>query len=497
MSHKLDPRFLPESQMPPIARRTRPSANTGGMVIGVFALAAALVGGLLLLGEPGRVAQMAARIQTPQAPALPELKSPAITLLSAEAAVRPRLIRREFAQLAPRDTLSDLLDKLGADRAEANAALFTLYDGKLIDPRRLQPGLDVEAVFEDMQEEGRQEEDGQDADAVPGALAPRLIGLVLNPDPDRALTVARLADGRYVARETHVSLSPAYRRVAGTIETSLYEAALDEGAGDQQVVDFAQIFAYDVDFQREIRRGDTFEMVFEAFVDERGRPVRAGELVYAELNGHFTDKAFYRFTPADDGITDYFDAEGESARKFLMKTPINGARLSSGFGLRRHPISGYTKMHKGTDFAAPTGTPVYAAGNGVVVRADRFGGYGNYVRIKHANGYETAYAHLSRFGPGIKKGTRVRQGDVIGYVGTTGASTGPHLHYEVLLDGVQIDPISLKLPTGRKLEGEFLSVFETEREGIDALRSGLGAETESRRKTTLATLPPAGPDASR
>ena len=172
------------------------------------------------------------------------------------------------------------------------------------------------------------------------------------------------------------------------------------------------------------------------------------------------------------------DENGESATKFLMKTPINGARLSSSFGNRRHPISGYTRLHKGTDFAAPSGTPIYAAGNGTVERASRYGGYGNYVRIKHANNYKTAYAHMSRYGPGVRAGKRVRQGDVIGYVGSTGASTGPHLHYEVYIKGKPVNAMRLKLPTGRKLAEtpDMLAEFEARKAEIDAIRTAQGAQ---------------------
>ncbi|MGB3626457.1 MAG: M23 family metallopeptidase, partial [Henriciella sp.] len=248
---------------------------------------------------------------------------------------------------------------------------------------------------------------------------------------------------------------------------------LAKGARDQQVVDFAKVFAYDLDFQRDIHPGDQFEMVFEEMVDERGNRVRGGEVIYAAINGKALDKSYYRFTPSDDGAVDYFDPNGEAATKFLMKTPINGARLSSNFGYRRHPISGYNKLHKGTDFAARSGTPVYAAGHGTVERANRYGGYGNYVRIRHANGYKTAYAHLSRFGK-YRSGTRVRQGDIIGYVGSTGASTGPHLHYEVLVNGKQVNAMTLDLPTGRKLVDtpEIMAEFESVRDEIDAMRLG-------------------------
>ena len=201
-------------------------------------------------------------------------------------------------------------------------------------------------------------------------------------------------------------------------------------------------------------------------------------MIFAAFRGNAVQKDYYRHTPSDDNITDYFTAEGKAATRFLMKTPINGARLSSGFGRRRHPISGYTRLHKGIDFAARTGTPIFAAGNGVVERASRYGGYGRYVRIQHANQYETAYAHMSRYGPGIKSGKRVRQGDIIGYVGSSGASTGPHLHYEVILRGKHVNARALKLPTGRTLEGNFLQTFSDQRAEIDALRQSLGAGLE-------------------
>jgi murein DD-endopeptidase MepM/ murein hydrolase activator NlpD len=282
-----------------------------------------------------------------------------------------------------------------------------------------------------------------------------------------------MADGTFFASNLSVQRVTSVKRVAATISTSLYEAALEAGATDQQVADFAEIFAFDIDFQREIQAGDAFEIVYETYTDERGNFVSSGDILFASLNGRALERSFYRHTPSDDNITDYFTADGKSATRFLMKTPINGARLSSSFGRRRHPISGYSRLHKGTDFAARSGTPIFAAGNGVVERASRYGGYGKYVRIQHANGYETAYAHMSRYGPGVRKGRRVRQGDIIGYVGSTGASTGPHLHYEVLVNGRHVNAMSLRLPTGRALEGDLLSEFEKKLKAIDLQRRAL------------------------
>ena len=228
-------------------------------------------------------------------------------------------------------------------------------------------------------------------------------------------------------------------------------------------------FSFDVDFQRELQPGDRFALLYETLHEHDGQLAKPGDLLYAELVLSGKPIGIYRFTP-ESGITDYFTADGRSVRKSLLRTPIDGARISSGYGMRRHPILGYSKMHRGVDFAAPTGTPIYAAGHGTVEKAARFGGYGKYVRIRHNGSYKTAYAHLSRYGRGIKAGARVKQGQVIGYVGSTGRSTGPHLHYEVISNGKQVNPRSIKLPAGERLKGADLKAFQEARERIDALR---------------------------
>ncbi len=362
---------------------------------------------------------------------------------------------RHDTVLKRRETLSGLMDRMDIDRRDGALALMSLTEPGYLDARRVRPGLPISLHM-----------DGD-----------RLIGLSVQPEPGRRLMAKRESDGVFRGIEMQSRLTSKPKVIRGTIETSLYDQARTLGAGDQQVVDFAQVFAYDVDFQREIHPGDAFEIVFDVKHDERGEIITRGDVLYASLNGKAVTKSFYRFTTPDEQVTDYFMENGESATKFLMKTPINGARLSSSFGRRRHPISGYTRLHKGTDFAAPTGTPVYAAGHGTVERASRYGGYGNYVRIKHANGYKTAYAHLSRYGRGIKSGRRVRQGDTIGYVGSTGASTGPHLHYEVYVKGKPVNAMRLKLPTGRKLamDPEILEDFIVVRDEINAIRAAANA----------------------
>jgi murein DD-endopeptidase MepM/ murein hydrolase activator NlpD len=349
------------------------------------------------------------------------------------------------------ETLSSVLDRIGAPRDQANMAVYAA--SQHYDLRGMRPGDDITAWIET-------QPDGQ----------VQLVGVSLRPEADRQVLVSRAADGSWSSHELMAKLTPGISYVAGDVDQSIYQTATAMGAGDQQVVDFADIFGYDIDFQREVHTGDRFGMLYETFEDERGAHVKTGTVLMAEMDGAGLTKTFYRYTPTDDGVVDYFDEHGQSAKKFLMKTPINGARLSSGFGNRRHPILGYTKLHKGTDFAAPTGTPIYAAGNGKIVSYGRNGGYGNFAKIEHANGYTTAYAHMSRYAKGLKRGSYVKQGQVIGYVGSTGASTGPHLHYEVYIHGKPMNAMTLKLPTGRKLEGEQLEAFHAERLRIETLR---------------------------
>lgn len=344
------------------------------------------------------------------------------------------------------ETLAGLLTRAGASRGETNAALASLTG--VYDPRRIRPGQSISLFFSDAE----------------------LTGVAFRSEPGASVTANRTTDGAFAAREVLMPLTFENARIAATVDTSLYATALELGATDREIGALAEAFSYDVDFQRDVQPGDHFELVFERYYDDEGNTVRTGDLLFVSLETRRGPRNFYAFLAPGETQPDWYDAEGKSARRFLMKTPINGARLSSGFGMRRHPILGYSRMHRGTDFAAPTGTPILAAGEGTIVRAGPFSSFGNYVRIRHANGYETAYAHMSRFARGIHAGTRVRQGQIIGYVGTTGRSTGPHLHYEVLRRGQQINPINLRVANGRNLTGRALELFEIERQRIDTLR---------------------------
>jgi murein DD-endopeptidase MepM/ murein hydrolase activator NlpD len=252
----------------------------------------------------------------------------------------------------------------------------------------------------------------------------------------------------------------------GTIHTSLFEAASEAGVPPATLAEVIHAFSYDIDFQREIQPGDSFEVLFEHLYDENGKPVGTGDILYADLMLSGTTLRLYRYAPPGESPA-FYNAKGESVRKALLRTPVDGARISSRFGLRHHPILGYTTMHRGVDFAVPKGTPIMAAGNGVVETEGRAGSYGNLVVLRHRNGYETAYAHMSRFARGIKRGTYVRQGEVIGYVGATGRATGPHLHYEVRIGGKAVNPLNVKMPSHERLTGRTLVAFLAATRSID------------------------------
>ena len=253
------------------------------------------------------------------------------------------------------------------------------------------------------------------------------------------------------------------------ILNSLYKSATQKKIPINTVIEFARIYGFEVDFQRDIRKRDSFQIMYEVFIDDNKKIVETGEILFANLKLSGMDKSLYFFDYNDS--KGHYNKSGKSSQKALMKTPINGARLSSPFGMRKHPIDGFNKMHRGTDFAAPTGTPIMASGNGIVKKAGWCGGGGNCVVIKHNSTYQTVYAHMSKFAFGIRSGVRVKQGQTIGYVGSTGKSTGPHLHYEVIMNGKKINSQNLKLPSGKVLKGKERKVFETSKIKLDVLKS--------------------------
>ena len=257
----------------------------------------------------------------------------------------------------------------------------------------------------------------------------------------------------------------------GKIIQSLYKTAVNLNIKPNIIIEFARIYGFQVDFQRDIRKNDNFQIMYEVFQDDNGKVFETGNIIFADLKLSGTNNSLYHF--GKKGSEGHYNQNGKSVEKALMKTPINGARLSSAFGMRKHPIDGYNKMHRGTDFAAPTGTPIMASGSGLIARARWCGGGGNCIKIKHNSTYETIYAHMKNFAKGIKEGVRVKQGQVIGYVGSTGKSTGPHLHYEVIVNGKKINSQTLKLPSGKILKDNDRKIFEVAKIKLNVLRSEL------------------------
>jgi murein DD-endopeptidase MepM/ murein hydrolase activator NlpD len=355
------------------------------------------------------------------------------------------------------DTLMSILTRLGIGRAEAHAAIASLSE--LYDPRRLRAGQQLALELD--------EDDGEGAQLASLSLALGFAEDVL---------VTRDDDGGFAALTVERALQHDTAHGAGRIDGSFYAAGQRAGVPASTLAEMIRVFSWDVDFQRDVHPGDAFETVFETVSTEDGSAVRAGELLFASLVLGGRPLEAYRFE-REDGSIDFFGRDGRSLRKFLLRTPIDGARMSSGFGPRRHPILGYNRMHRGVDFAAPTGTPIYAAGDGVVEAITSNRGYGNYVKIRHNGTYSTLYAHLSRFERGLSRGDRVRQGEVIGYVGATGMATGPHLHYEVHRNGDQVNPLEVDVAEADGLSGAELSRFRETIAEVDHLRRVLGRGT--------------------
>ena len=399
----------------------------------------------------------------PPAPLLPELTLRAVGLVPT-APIPTRIT--QTLRVNSGDNLMTLLIGAGIERTEAHRAIEAI--GRVYSPRKIKPGLEITV-------ETRPPDAGQfrPLNSPPAPEPVQLSGFSFAPDVERIVKITRRGqDPAFEARiiKRPLTIHKVYR--AQTIESSLYQAAVQAGLRANVINQLIRIYSYDVDFQRDIRAGDYFEIIFNSYDDDTGAEVKSGDILYSALTLSGTEIRLYRFEQGT-GFDDYYNEKGQSAKKALMRTPIDGARLSSRFGRRKHPVLGYTKMHKGIDFAAPRGTPIYAAGDGVIERANRFSSFGNYIRIRHAGGLKTAYAHLNGFAAGISANKRVKQGQVIGYVGTTGRSTGPHLHYEVLRNGRQINPLKMKISSGQPLTEQDKIRFATEREKIDQIRATL------------------------
>lgn len=293
-------------------------------------------------------------------------------------------------------------------------------------------------------------------------LERELSTLEVLPTVDTIVVVNRNAEsGVYTARAIPNELTLQLSAGAGDITQSLYATAVEQGVPDAVILRAIQAYSFSVDFQRDIQPDDAFAILYEQEFFADGSLARNGAILHARLTLSGRDLELFHYEDAE-GLVDYYNRDGESMRRFLMRTPIDGARLSSRFGMRRHPVLGYSRMHRGIDFAAPSGTPIYAAGDGVIDFLGTNSGYGRYIRLRHNNRLSTAYAHMSRYGSGLSRGDRVQQGDIIGYVGTSGLSTGPHLHYEVMINGAQVNPLDVDLPTGRNLEGAELADFQNQ-----------------------------------
>lgn len=367
--------------------------------------------------------------------------------------VDPLAPRQLSLKIGKGDTLGQVLQEAGVDSADANNLVQAMKEH--INPRSIRAGQALDVVMAPV----------ADANNRP-SLALTQVSYVV--DPLKTLHVRRQADGSMDSKLDEKPVEAKRMAMRVDIDGSLYGSASRAGVPDKVVGNAIKLFSYTVDFQRDIRDGDRLEVMYDSYVTADGYVAKTGDIQYARMILGGREYPIYRYENKD-GRVDYYTPDGRNVLKSstLMKTPIDGARMSSGFGVRRHPVLGYTKMHKGIDFAAPTGTPIYAAGDGVVERAGRFSSFGNYIKIRHNSKLHTAYAHLSRFASGVRPGRKVQQGQIIGYVGTTGRSTGPHLHYEIMVNGVQVNPRSVKLPESNRLEGPEMKRFKRSIQKVD------------------------------
>jgi len=427
-----------------------------------------------LAGIPSQSSDTSGRYRSASLIVAPDFLGPLDRVLAAEHATPVPSVETRTLKVDNGETIMGMLQDAGVsnqDAAKIVDAMKPIYN-----PRNIRSGQAFKATFGAAKDAppavpGAIPEEAQDNADEDDSLSRRLLSLTFSPSVEREVTVRMTAPDNYLGLDVHRRLESRYERTTATIDSSLYLAAVQAGIPTNMVVELIRLFSYDVDFQRDVHEGDSFEVVFNRFYTPDGQPAKTGDILEASMTLGGKTQTVYRFDTADGA--EYFDDKGRSAKSMLMKTPVDGARISSRFGSRRHPILGYTRMHKGMDFAVPTGTPVMAAGNGTVVFAGRANGYGNFVVINHANGYATAYGHLSRYGSGIRAGARVRQGQIVAFSGMTGLATGPHLHYEIRMHDRQVNPASLRMASGRALEGAELAKFQDEKQRIDTMVAAL------------------------
>ncbi len=408
----------------------------------------------------GLVHRAAYRPDTPLYPGLAEQQVPANTTV-----VEKSLIEADEEEIQNTDvqtvtvkagdTLMSILVDAGAERWQAKAIYEAM--APMFTAKALRKGQEVRLTL-------------APAPSDSGQMEPIKVSIFAGDKHE--VTVARNGAGDFVVSEDPITIAEARRQGRSsdraTLYASFYDAALNQSLTESMITRVLRIHSSDVDFKRRVRPGDTFEVFFDLDKDGKGRETEPGELLYTAMSVAGQTRRFFRYrTP--DGTVDFYDEEGNSAKKFLMRKPVKGARFTSGFGMRRHPVLRHRRMHTGADWAAPRGTPILAAGSGIVEQVGRKGGYGNYVRIRHANGFKTSYGHMARFARGLRPGVKVTQGQVIGYVGSTGLSTGPHLHFEVLVNNRHVDPMTIRVPRGRQLTGKLLADFNKERSRIEAL----------------------------
>ncbi len=368
-----------------------------------------------------------------------------------QALVPPQTVIRE-AEVDEGQDFSDMLSDAGVGDTEASAAMNAL--SRVYALGKLRAGQNVTLTFSRTPQ------------------AETFTNAVFQPEDTKEITIARQADGSFAANTKMIPIIRERVAARGDIRSSVFEAGERAGVPHAIMAAMIRVYAHDIDFQRDIHPGDSFEILYDQPKTVQGKPVGEGSIIYAAMHIDGEVKPIYRVTFADKTV-DYFDAAGHSARRALLRTPVAAAHITSGFGMRMHPLLGYSKMHKGVDFGAPTGTPIFAAGSGIIEEIGMKSGFGRYISIRHAGGLETAYGHMSRFNPHLYPGAHVNQGEVIAYVGMSGRSTGPHLHFEVHMSGNQVNPLSVKMPVGRVLEGAQLAQFKSGQAHIHDEYAGL------------------------